>query len=316
MSFTGKETKSIIFESKEKWLDYRLGEVTSTEVSALFGLNPYISMQKLHVLKKERIIEELDGFHLVIGSVLERSIAKLFMIQTGKKIRRKREYISCPELKIGSSFDYVGEDSEGKFLVEIKNVSSFSFSEKWKADGDEIKKAPKHIELQMQNQMLLSGIDTCYICCLVGGNTLYIGKRKFDKKIGDEILKKVNNFWENIDKSIYDLEPSSEDICFLLENNIEDSRSVIDIDIDSDMEFLIHEYKIITDQISALKSSLEDVKSYILCMTGGPAVIKSKETRVGEISYIQGRKGTLVTNDMVGTTINQSKGYIKFKIFI
>ena len=44
---------------KQSWLENRLLDVTSTEVSALFNLNPYITEFELYYQKKDKVVVNL-----------------------------------------------------------------------------------------------------------------------------------------------------------------------------------------------------------------------------------------------------------------
>jgi len=115
------------FESREKWLDLRQHNINSTESPCLFGASPYGTKYELYFQKKDQIridIEETERMR--IGSKLEAAIAELAAEEHGFKIRPKKEYISIPELKMGSSFDYeaIAEDGTPLALAECKNVDS------------------------------------------------------------------------------------------------------------------------------------------------------------------------------------------------
>ena len=48
--------KEIPITNKQDWLENRLLDVTSTEVSALFNVNPYKSQFELYIEKKIRVL--------------------------------------------------------------------------------------------------------------------------------------------------------------------------------------------------------------------------------------------------------------------
>lgn len=61
---------------KQEWLKKRLDDITSTEVSALFGLSPYSTEFELWHRKKSREVVELaSNERMVWGSRLESAIA-------------------------------------------------------------------------------------------------------------------------------------------------------------------------------------------------------------------------------------------------
>ena len=61
---------------KQSWLENRLLDVTSTEVSALFNLNPYKSEFQLYHEKKDKVVINIDdNERMMWGRHLEDSIA-------------------------------------------------------------------------------------------------------------------------------------------------------------------------------------------------------------------------------------------------
>lgn len=168
---------------KQSWLENRLLDVTSTEVSCLFNLNPWQSEFELYDQKKNKIVQNLeDNSRMMYGRMLEDSIAMIYAEQTKQKVEQFDEYMRIPELRMGSSFDYkiVSEGEPG--LLEIKNVDWVSYKNNWIEHSPENIQAPPHIELQLYHQMEVSGMNWGCICALVGGNDLKIVKLK-------EILK-------------------------------------------------------------------------------------------------------------------------------
>src|SRR5690606_11437457 len=112
--------------------------------------------------------------------------------------RKKDEYIWDDELKLGSSFDYEFILDGEKHILEIKNVDGLVFRNEWLEDEDGNLEAPLHIELQVQQQMMLSGIKKAWICALVGGNKAVILKREADPEMFEMIKIKTEAFWKSI----------------------------------------------------------------------------------------------------------------------
>ena len=69
-------TKSYPITDKQSWLENRLLDVTSTEVSALFNLNPYQTEFELYHQKKDKVVVAIsDNERMAWGRRLEDSIA-------------------------------------------------------------------------------------------------------------------------------------------------------------------------------------------------------------------------------------------------
>jgi len=189
----------IIPESKEAWLALRAKDITSTQVSALFGCSPYATEFEIwHQIKNGIIINIEENERMKWGTRLQTAIGEGLSEDDGIKVRPMPEYIRIPELRIGSSFDYSIEgDNPG--ILEIKNLDSLAFQRGWiEHDSGEIE-SPAHIELQLQHQLLVSGRSWGIIAALVGGNRLLKIRRDRNEDIINAIKNQVNRFWKSID---------------------------------------------------------------------------------------------------------------------
>ena len=97
--------------NKQDWLENRLLDVTSTEVSCLFNLNPYKSEFELYNEKKDKLIQNIDSPRMAWGRRLEDSIAQGCAESQGWDVEPFDVYLSNSNTRMGSSFDYkiVGE---------------------------------------------------------------------------------------------------------------------------------------------------------------------------------------------------------------
>lgn len=200
----------IPFTAEEAWLNNRKRDLTSTDIADLFGCG-YSTYQELF----NRKLKGLDSTFVPNqrsdwGKALEPCIAKEFARINKWTIRKKSEYIRIPELRLGSSFDYEIEgifQFEGKpvelitknELMEIKNVAVEVYKRDW-LKGFSIE-APAKIELQIQNELLVSGLSVCYLCVLVGGNSEITLLRESNKKVQEAILTRAEKFWREIDNA-------------------------------------------------------------------------------------------------------------------
>lgn len=178
---------------EQHWLELRSKDITSTEISALFDLSPYMTEFELFHRKKDNtVIDMSDNERVRWGRRLEDAIAFGVIEDHGLEARKCKEYFSLPSLRIGSSFDYMIKDGG---ILEIKNIDSLAFKEKWIVERGTVIEAPPHIELQVQHQMFVSGANYCIIAALVGGNKLTLLKREPDEFIAREIQKRATEFW-------------------------------------------------------------------------------------------------------------------------
>ena len=256
-------------KTKEEWLSLRAQDLTSTEVSALFNISPYMTSFELwHQKKKSQITEIGENERMTWGTRLENAIAQGIAMDNGWTIKPFKEYLNIPELRIGSSFDfrYTGDNgSEG--ILEIKNVASLIYRDGWEVEGKDVE-APPHIEMQLQHQMLVSGLDHACIGALIGGNKVILIHRKADETIHRAILDRVAKFWDTIDKN---QEPSADfikDAGFIATlYSYAEPGKVIETD-SPEIAALIKSYRSTTEAIKQLQKEKDGAKAQMLTIIG------------------------------------------------
>ena len=182
--------------TESEWLTERTKYLTSTDISAIFGLSPYKTKAEVwHQKKSGDIVQIEDNDFMKWGRRAEPMVAEGIAEDQGWKVRPFKEFIALTECGIASSFDYLIEEPH-KAILEIKCVGEMAFKNQWSPVDNE---APLHIELQVQHQMLVSGVDRCFIGAFVGGNSTEIIERVADKNIHARILEESAAFWKSIE---------------------------------------------------------------------------------------------------------------------
>lgn len=194
-------------KTEQEWLDLRKKDITSTEAGALFGLadSSYIpTVFELWHRKKNHLTSDFEPVDRIRwGQRLQDSIAAGIAIDKGWNIRRITEYIRLADERIGASFDFEITLPDGtRGLLEIKNVDSLIFSQKWVINEDDTVEAPPSIELQLQHQLLVSGHSFGVIGALIGGNRVVLIERKADSEIASQIIERGRLFWASVDADV------------------------------------------------------------------------------------------------------------------
>ena len=197
-------------KDEKDWLELRKQDVTSTETAALFGLSPYMTQFELWHRKHDKMeVEFTVNDRMKWGTRLQDSIAAGIAEDQKWKIRRMSEYKRDTDLRMGASFDFSlcftipGDGKPIKStmvedgILEVKNVDSLAFRDGWIVDGDNVE-APAHIEIQVQQQLALSGMKTAYIGALIGGNRVVLIKRVPDQQVIGSIKKRIGELWASI----------------------------------------------------------------------------------------------------------------------
>ena len=298
---------------KQSWLENRLLDVTSTEVSALFNLNPYQTEFELYHQKKDKVVVNIDdNERMMWGRHLEDSIASGFAEKYKMKVEQFDVYMRDPETRMGSSFDYKIVSEEEPMILEIKNVDGLAYRKNWIEHDEYNIEPPEHIALQLQHQLEITGYNVGYIVALVGGNTMKVVRSERDPRIGKLLKGKVENFWERIKLGVPPDVDYTRDSQYIMKNLCNQADSGISLAADEDMDQLVDDYNAINREYVSLGKQKDAVKAQILEKSQNASKIVSIN---GTISCGMSKesKGKLITQDMVGTYQNPRKGYRMFR---
>lgn len=258
--------KTILPKNKGHWLELRQPNLNSTEVSALFGINPYLTLFELWHRKKDNLTVDFEGNERIDwGARLEKVIAKGIAEDEGWKIRKMDEYKYDPDLRLGSSFDYqIGDNGH----LEIKNVDAMIFKDGWLVEDGQIE-APPHIEMQVQVEMAIGEFAFNYIGGLVGGNSVKLLKREPDEKVITAIYKKTAWFWNSI---LENKEPKPDfsrdaDTIRRLYSQAEAGK-VLDVRGNADVQGWADKYKQLSAQKKEIETQIDEIKSHLIIFAG------------------------------------------------
>lgn len=185
----------------EEWLALRSEDITSTEVSALFNLSPYKTALEVFAEKTGKLEDSFkENERTTWGNRLQDAIATGVAEDKNWTVQKRTCYSRITERRLGASFDFeIVGDPRGPGLLEIKNVDSLVYRQKWE-EFDGVIEAPQHIELQLQHQLLVSGFKWGVIVALVSGNTVKIIEREANPEIQNAILDVCARFWVAVDE--------------------------------------------------------------------------------------------------------------------
>lgn len=296
---------------RASWLAHRTKDITSTEVSALYGLSPYMTEFELFHRKSDaQIVEIQDNERMLWGRRLEASIAAGAAEDYGWEIAPFNVYCRLPAARIGSSFDFkiVGERPA---ILECKNVDSRVWDKSWIESVDGAIEAPEHIELQVQHQMEVADMDVCYIAVLVGGNHQIVIRRERDRDIGLDIRAKVADFWGRVDAKQAPSPDFVQDAEFIL-SRLRESNAGEVMQSDANLDALLENYRHVSAELKSLDDLKDAVKAQILTKVGTASKVISA---LGSLSCgtTNDSVGTLVSPDMLGSYIGARKGYRQFR---
>lgn len=283
-------------ESRDEWLKMRRLDITSTDCAAMFGLSPYKTplqlWLKLHT-DLDDSIEETERMRW--GTRLESAIAHGIAEDRGWRIEKWNYYQRIVDHRLGSSFDFMVM-GDRPAILEIKNVGLHQFSS-WVETASGLE-APLHIEMQVQHQMLVAGVDLAYIGVLVGGNQVHVIEREADMEIQEQILAKAKEFWSMTERPPADYAKDAQAIIRL--NQFAEPGTVLQAT--DDIDGLAKEYLRLGSEIRALETAQEIAKARLVEYAGVAEKVKGN--------------GYSITMNMVGpaTVSYERKGYRQFRI--
>lgn len=292
-----------------EWLRWRTLDVTSTEVSALFGLSPYITEFELWHSKRDRVVSAIEQKgRMLWGTRLQDAIAAGVAEDLGWQVERLDDYMRDPDARMGSSFDFAAIDPKANEagLMEIKNVDRFVYFDAW-TDGADGIEAPKHIELQVQHQLEVADMPWCAIVALVGGNEAKVAIRKRDRAIGAHLRKRIASFWASVDAGTPPKPDYEADADFIAKLYGKADASLA-IDADAETEALLAEYATLGDA----EKRRTAIKAEVLHRIGEASKVRTPfgTLTCGETAA---NPGKLITEAMVGERIGARAGFRQFR---
>ncbi len=182
---------------------HRAGKIGSSQVAALFGVSPYLTRLQLYAHHADGFaIETEDDERMRVGRLLQDDILELVAARFGFEVEPNDEnsWVAHPDpdLRAGATVDaFVRRHESGLGVVEVKNVDRDIWLRQWTDDT-----APRHIELQLQHQLLVTGAAWGMIAALVGGNELVTvparGLRHPLPDVHREIEAELRAFWREV----------------------------------------------------------------------------------------------------------------------
>lgn len=287
-------------DNEAHWLDLRVNDLTSTDVAALFGLSPYKTHFELwHEKRHAERVTIADNDRMRWGRRLEAVVATGIAEDQGWAVRPMKEYVRLPDLRLGASFDFriqasrpsiqqpidawnpAQHDTANDALLEIKTVDFLRFRDGWTIE-DEFIEAPAHIELQVQHQMLVSGLRRAYIGVMIGGNRIEVLTREADVDVHAGILARAAEFWQTVadGRAPDPVMPDDADALIRM-NQFAEPGKLADLRGDASIATLLQDYARLGNEAKTIEDDRKVIKAELLQRLGDA---EKAITDVGKIS--------------------------------
>ncbi|CAB4199804.1 COG5377 Phage-related protein, predicted endonuclease [uncultured Caudovirales phage] len=301
--------------TEQAWLEARKQDVTSTESAALFGMSPYMTLFDLWHRKRSGVVPEFKtNERMKWGNRLEAAIAHGIAEENGWEISPMKDYMRDPDLRLGSSFDFVITSFGLPVHLEIKNVDYLAFRDGWIEHDDGSVEAPEHIEMQVQHQMAVSGFKRSFIGAFVGGNRYALIERERDEAVIAAIRAKVGEFWLSVDagEEPSPVMPGDAETVIRL-NQYAQPGKLIDATGDTNISALVLEYKRLGALEATAKEDKEVVKADLLKAIGDAEKVLLKGWTISAGLQAETPE-TIITAEMIGKTYGGRKGFRNLRI--
>ena len=309
-------TQYLQINDESAWLEKRGKYVTSTEISALYGLNPWMTAFELYHNKHGNIDTSLDDNNFLrFGRILEQPICEMILIEKPQwKISPMRVFAYDDTDMIGASFDRVVTLEDGRVgLLEIKSISYAKYKEKFIEHADDDIEAPENYEVQIQAQMeVIQRYDFCVLAVFIlDTRQLKFIFRERDRELGAKLRQAARDFWAMEaapepdyarDKSILaKVAPSA------------DPNNTLDATNDTRITELAAMYKAEKELEKQSKANADKFYTELIALLGSARYAWTNHHKI-TVSDIKPSQGKEITPDMVGEYIGAREGFKRLTI--
>ncbi|HAK16932.1 MAG TPA: YqaJ-like viral recombinase [Acinetobacter junii] len=191
-------TKDMAYQD---WLEVRKQGIGSSDAATACGLNPYMSMLELWLIKTGRqtqsIEDESSGVApLYWGKQLEPLVAEFYSMHTHNKVRRINAVLQHPDPDkhfMLANLDYSVVGSDEVQILECKTAGEHG-AKLWR-DG-----VPLYVLCQVQHQLAVTGKKAAHVCVLICGHETRIFKVTRSESVIQHIVNAERYFWDCVEK--------------------------------------------------------------------------------------------------------------------
>jgi len=183
---------------RQAWLAIRRGGIGGSDAAAAVGLHPYRSPLELWLDKTGRQgesgSESADPKSPAWwGQLLEPTVADAYAQVTGRKVRRVNAILQHPEhswMIANLDREVVGDPQVQ--ILEVKTTGPWE-AKRWR-DG-----VPEHVQLQVQHQLAVTGVQAADVAVLIGGQNLEIHRIEREEVVIEQLIALEKAFWRLVE---------------------------------------------------------------------------------------------------------------------
>lgn len=203
-------------EDENEWLANRTKGIGGSDVGAICGVNKYSSARLVYLKKTGQYQDSEDEFseaaleRMHFGRLLEPIVANEYVRRTGNKVIVSPATLSHKDYPWAiANIDRLIVNDKGipYGILECKTASEY-MDEDW-SEGN----VPLSYLYQLNWYLWITGLEYGVIACLVGGNKFYHYETwKNDELLKNEIIPKVDRFWNYHVKNLIEPELTGTDV--------------------------------------------------------------------------------------------------------
>lgn len=241
--------------------EVRMKSIGGSDSSSIMGCNQYKSVIDVWLEKTGAVQPKdlSDNEFIYWGKTLENIVALEFEKRSGKKTLICDEVIysdEIPYLSANLDREIEGEDA----ILECKTTNAYNYKD-W--EDDEI---PLSYIFQVQHYLLVTGKQTGYIACLIGGNKFVWKSIERDQELIDIMIAKYAEFWKCVETNTMpecdEFNASAETIKALYPKELKGSEISVK-PIEADIDMLVQKKAFAKDIAAEIEALEIKVKAYL-----------------------------------------------------
>lgn len=186
---------SVTIQDDAAWRAVRAKNVGASEISALFGLSPWLTRWQLYMLKTGRLPDVFENTSMTQGKHFEPAIASYAQEKFDIQLRKVRRYLTADDTPgMGASLDYEEYGSGRLVPTELKWSL---FGDGWEWEGDDLTAIPDNYMLQVQHQIACAGATHGQLIAFTGNDLKRMVIPRSERLI-TAIKTSVAEFWTDV----------------------------------------------------------------------------------------------------------------------
>lgn len=264
--------------SREDWLRLRQSGIGGSDISALMGISPYKTAYDVYQDKKADIIKDSQSEMAYWGTILEDIVAKEYAKRNHTKVQKVNYMLRHPEHhfaianidravvnpQIGKTVRIKNDTLTTDKLLEVKTASEYMKNVWGDEESDQV---PDHYNLQCQWYMGITGVHSCDLALLLGGNKYRQYSIKFDKELFEMMIDVAKDFWTN--NVLAEVEPTPTTLANAKQKYAKAlPESTLNLAFDDDNIAIIDRYVELKESEKQIKATLEDAQTQLINLIG------------------------------------------------